>query len=116
MGAEVDCGGESEGRGRARRIRNCQRYTRGQVLAELPEIVAAIVAQAKKGSATHVRLLLKMSGLDRELKVLPVQAKGSGPRSGGMRELLIAEMLRYGPELVRRGKGAGPVVSVKEGE
>jgi hypothetical protein len=48
----------------APRPRYCRTFTRARVAEALPEIVKRFAEEAKKGSIAHVKVLMKIGGLD----------------------------------------------------
>ena len=48
----------------APRPRYCRTFTRARVAEALPEIVERFAEEAKKGSIAHVKVLMKIGGLD----------------------------------------------------
>ena len=48
----------------APRPRYCRTFTRARVAEALPEIVEKFAEEAKKGSIAHVKVLMKIGGLD----------------------------------------------------
>jgi hypothetical protein len=61
----------------APRPRYCRTFTRARVAEALPEIVERFAEEAKKGSIAHVKVLMKIGGLDTG-DVVPKAAKRRG--------------------------------------
>ncbi len=65
------------GLGLAPRAAECRAYLRERVAEALPTIVEALVKQAEKGSISHAKGLIALSGLDRE-RDAPARPEDSG--------------------------------------
>jgi hypothetical protein len=64
---------------RAPRPKQCRTFTRAKVAEALPEIVKTFVAEAKKGSIAHTKMLTSLGGLDKN--EIPVAKKRRGKSS-----------------------------------
>ena len=62
----------------APRPKSCRSYTRKRIAEALPEIMEKFVSEAKKGSIQHVKLLIKLGGLDGKDVPVPEKRRGKG--------------------------------------
>ena len=72
--------------------KQCRTFTRARVAEALPEIVNMFVAEAKKGSIAHTKMLTTLGGLDKGDKAeMPA---GSKRRRKSSAVLMMERMLR----------------------
>jgi hypothetical protein len=57
---------EKKGAGGAPRPRQCRTFTKARVAEALPDIVKTFVEEAKQGSIAHTKMLIALSGLDKD--------------------------------------------------
>jgi hypothetical protein len=91
----------------APRPKYCRTFTRARVAEALPEIVDRFTEEAKKGSIAHVKVLMKIGGLDTG-EVVPKGTKRKGPSLIGLVKQSLAEdkAERAKTEAVAEGGGA----------
>ncbi len=82
---------EQHGRRGKPRPEVCRRYARKRLAAGLPSILDCFIKQACGGSVPHMKVLMLLSGVDKEG---PARVKGRKGRRGyeGLSELLLAEL------------------------
>ena len=92
----------------APRPKYCRTVTRARVAEALPEIVNRFTEEAKKGSIAHVKVLMKIGGLDTG-DVIPKRTKRKGPSLVGLLKQSLAEdkAERAKAEAVVDGEAAG---------
>ena len=67
-----DVGRAGAGKARARDVgaapdpQGCRTFVRGRLAEAMPDITAVLVAKARRGSLQHMKLLMQLSGLDKD--------------------------------------------------